>query len=157
MCEISEQVRVSRQILVNWDLFEVFRFFKLRNVLSSKRIPAVIFKPSPHFSCISVHASKLSSYFLTFKSHFYLPGNVDDASTSEANIKEEPVDPIELRRLQQLTANSQFLNGNYQFPGVNGNGTTFTPLTPASVLHHNSHQPHVPGLKCRFPKPIWLV
>jgi hypothetical protein len=81
----------------------------------------------------------------------YMPGcvtgTVDDASSSEANIKEEPVDPIELRRLQQLTANSQFLNGNYQFPNVTGNGTTFTPLTPASVLHHNSHQPHVPGLK----------
>lgn len=74
-----------------------------------------------------------------------LPGNGDDASTSEANIKEEPVDPIELRRLQQLTSNGHFVNGNYQFPNVNGNGTTFTPLTPASVLHH---QPHVPGLKC---------
>ncbi|CRL08184.1 CLUMA_CG020842, isoform A [Clunio marinus] len=78
----------------------------------------------------------------------YMPGcvtgNTDDASTSEANIKEEPVDPIELRRLQQLTANGQFLNGNYQFPNVNSSGTTFTALTPASVLHH---QPHVPGLK----------
>ena len=90
-----------------------------------------------------------------FSSLFSLPGNGDDASTSEANIKEEPVDPIELRRLQQLTSNGQFLNGNYQFPNVNvnvnGNGTTFTPLTPASVLHH---QPHVPGLKCRFSKPF---
>jgi hypothetical protein len=80
-----------------------------------------------------------------FLSVLSIPGSVDDASTSEASIKEEPVDPIELRRLQQLTANGQFLNGNYQFPNVNGNGTTFTPLTPASVLHH---QPHVPGLKC---------
>lgn len=64
------------------------------------------------------------------------------ASSEGASIKEEPVDPIELRRLQQLTANGQFLNGNYQFNNGNTNGTTFTPLTPASVLHH---QPHVPG------------
>jgi hypothetical protein len=69
----------------------------------------------------------------------------DAASNNETNIKEEPVDPLELRRLQQLTANGQFLNGNYQFSNVNGNGTSFTSLTPASVLHHQSH---VPGLKC---------
>lgn len=87
-------------------------------------------------------------------SSFLLPGNVDDASTSEANIKEEPVDPIELRRLQQLTSNGNFLNGNYQFPNVNGNNTTFTPLTPASVLHH---QPHAPGLKCRHSKPFLFL
>ena len=82
-----------------------------------------------------------------FSSLLSLPGNGDDAANNEANIKEEPVDPIELRRLQQLSSNGQFLNANYQFPNVNSNGTTFTPLTPASVLHH---QPHVPGLKCRL-------
>lgn len=87
-------------------------------------------------------------YLLKFQEnnsqHFL--GNGDDAATNnETNIKEEPVDPLELRRLQQLTANGQFLNGNYQFPNVNGNGTSFTALTPASVLHHQSH---VPGLKC---------
>lgn len=84
--------------------------------------------------------------FLSFTLHL-TPGNEDalanaaNAAANVAPIKEEPVDPIELRRLQQLTANSQFVNGNYQFNN-NSNGTTFTPLTPATVLHH---QPHVPG------------
>lgn len=87
--------------------------------------------------CISHAFSILKSKFWNnekFSSYFFT-GNVDDASTSEANIKEEPVDPIELRRLQQLTSNGNFLNGNYQFPNINGNTTTFTPLTPASVHH----------------------
>lgn len=84
---------------------------------------------------------------LTFSS---FSGNGDDASTSEAQIlqsqvKEEPVDPIELRRLQQLASNGNFLNGNYQFPSINGNNTTFTPLSNSSLP--SVHQQ--PGLKCR--------
>lgn len=84
--------------------------------------------------------------FLSFTLHL-TSGNEDALANAAANaanaapIKEEPIDPIEIRRLQQLTANSQFVNGNYQFNN-NTNGTTFTPLTPATVLHH---QPHVPG------------
>lgn len=128
----------------------------------------------PHTVSHGSYLLKLTLYFLNFQTHpkllthsssiqaiksnqnstkklFSLPissftgnSNEEASSAEPASIKEEPVDPIELRRLQQLTANGQFLNGNYQFQNGNNNGTTFTSLTPATVLHH---QPHVPGME----------
>lgn len=93
-----------------------------------------------------------------FPSFLVSTGNPNEAgeNADHANIKEEPVDPIELRRLQQLTANSQFLNGNYQFQtnNNNSNGATFTSLTPASVLHH---QQHVPGKFYSFFVKSWKI
>uniref|UniRef100_A0AAG5DP16 BZIP domain-containing protein n=1 Tax=Anopheles atroparvus TaxID=41427 RepID=A0AAG5DP16_ANOAO len=76
------------------------------------------------------------------------------SSADSANIKEEPVDPNEYRR--QLLANgggAQFMgtiNGYQSLPGggttpsyvTNGNGNSFSNLTPAAVLHHQA-LPHL--------------
>lgn len=70
-----------------------------------------------------------------------------------ATVKEEPVDPMEIRRQAAAAAaavqNGQFTNGNngngiYPNYAQNGNGNTFTTLTPSSVLHHQG-LPHLPG------------
>lgn len=79
--------------------------------------------------------------------------------SDSTTVKEEPVDPIELRRQAAALAisnggnngqNGQFvhngngiypLNGNYN---QNGNNNSFTNLTPTSVLHHQG-LPHIPG------------
>lgn len=73
---------------------------------------------------------------------------------SDTTIKEEPVDPQELRR-QVALANSQNgnqfnTNGNGIYPlatnySQNGNGNTFTTLTPTSVLNHHQGLPHIPS------------
>ena len=77
-----------------------------------------------------------------------------DATT----VKEEPIDPNEYRRQLQTNGNTggnnaaQFIgNTAYQLAGAtganyvtNGNGNTFSNLTPATVLHHQG-LPHIPG------------
>ncbi|CAD7088693.1 unnamed protein product [Hermetia illucens] len=79
---------------------------------------------------------------------------------SEAStIKEEPIDPQEYRRqLAASAAGAQFLTGtttngntsnglyslNSSSYASNGNGNTFTTLTPAGVLHHQA-LPHLTG------------
>jgi len=52
------------------------------------------------------------------------------AGSDVPSIKEEPIDPQELRR--------QCNNMSY-LPGYQNNGSTFTTLTPSSVLHHQQH------------------
>ncbi|XP_063710138.1 CCAAT/enhancer-binding protein [Culicoides brevitarsis] len=72
--------------------------------------------------------------------------------SDSTTVKEEPVDPIEMRRQAALAAangngNAQFVhngNGLYQNYNQNGNNNNFTNLTPTSVLHHQG-LPHIPG------------
>ncbi|XP_062558844.1 CCAAT/enhancer-binding protein [Armigeres subalbatus] len=83
--------------------------------------------------------------------------NSSVGSSESANIKEEPVDPNEYRR-QLQNSGAQFMgNTTYQLAGggggggigtgnyvTNGNGNTFSNLTPATVLHHQA-LPHLAG------------
>ncbi|XP_055624675.1 CCAAT/enhancer-binding protein [Toxorhynchites rutilus septentrionalis] len=84
--------------------------------------------------------------------------NSSVGSSDSANIKEEPVDPNEYRR-QLQNSGAQFMgNATYQLTGggaggggvgatnyvTNGNGNTFSNLTPATVLHHQA-LPHLAG------------
>lgn len=48
------------------------------------------------------------------------------------SIKEEPVDPQEFRRCNNMLPNNYLQNPGYP----NTNGATFTTLTPSTVLHH---------------------
>lgn len=76
--------------------------------------------------------------------------------SDSTTVKEEPIDPMELRRQAAAVANQnngQYVNGNtngnlYQNYAQNGNGNTFTTLTPTSVLHHQGlpHIGHLNGL-----------
>ncbi|XP_053683864.1 CCAAT/enhancer-binding protein [Sabethes cyaneus] len=86
--------------------------------------------------------------------------NSSVGSSDSANIKEEPVDPNEYRRQLQQASGAQFIgNTTYQLAGggaagggglgtgnyvTNGNGNTFSNLTPATVLHHQT-LPHLAG------------
>lgn len=84
--------------------------------------------------------------------------NSSVGSSDTANIKEEPVDSNEYRR-QLQNSGAQFMgNTTYQLAGggaggggvgagnyvTNGNGNTFSNLTPATVLHHQA-LPHLAG------------
>lgn len=84
----------------------------------------------------------------------YTNNSSDDNSSigsDGTNIKEEPVDTAEFRRLAAAANGAQFIGVNqeaglYQIPQnytSNGNGNTFTTLT-APVLHHQG-LPHLPG------------
>lgn len=86
--------------------------------------------------------------------------NSSVGSSDSANIKEEPVEPNEFRRQLQNNG-AQFMGTTaYQLTGggttnpnnpiaptnyvTNGNGNTFSNLTPATVLHHQA-LPHLAG------------
>lgn len=85
----------------------------------------------------------------------YTNNSSDDNSSigsDGTNIKEEPVDTAEFRRLAAAANGAQFIGVNqdaaglYQIPQnytSNGSGNTFTTLT-APVLHHQG-LPHLPG------------
>lgn len=85
----------------------------------------------------------------------YANNSSDDNSSigsDGTNIKEEPVDTAEFRRLAAAANGAQFIGVNqdaaglYQIPQnytSNGSGNTFTTLT-APVLHHQG-LPHLPG------------
>ncbi len=85
----------------------------------------------------------------------YTNNSSDDNSSigsDGTNIKEEPVDTAEFRRLAAAANGAQFIGvgqeagGLYQIPQnytSNGSGNTFTTLT-APVLHHQG-LPHLPG------------
>uniref|UniRef100_A0A336K8F1 CSON003959 protein n=1 Tax=Culicoides sonorensis TaxID=179676 RepID=A0A336K8F1_CULSO len=73
--------------------------------------------------------------------------------SDSTTVKEEPVDPQEIRRQAALAANGhngQFMqNGNGIYPlngnyNGNNNNNSFTNLTPTSVLHHQG-LPHIPS------------
>lgn len=58
------------------------------------------------------------------------------AGSDTPSIKEEPIDPQEFRRQcnnLNVLSNNYIPNAGYP---ANGNGATFTTLTPSSVLHH---------------------
>lgn len=55
------------------------------------------------------------------------------------SIKEEPVDPQEYRRQQCNVMPNNYMQGS-NYP-QNGNGSSFTTLTPSTVLHHQQLNP----------------
>ncbi|EDS37868.1 CCAAT/enhancer-binding protein [Culex quinquefasciatus] len=87
--------------------------------------------------------------------------NSSVGSSDSANIKEEPVEPNDFRRQLPNNNGAQFMGTTaYQLTGgggggggapvgaanyvTNGNGNTFSNLTPATVLHHQA-LPHLAG------------
>lgn len=97
-----------------------------RQVMSNNQYPrtTLAYMPQP------VHSG--ATYSAT-------PNSNSDSNSSAGSdvpsIKEEPLDPQEYRRQCNLNVLPNNYMSNPTYPN-NGNGTTFTNLTPSSVLHH---------------------